>query len=73
MATVFQCIPFAKAIDHSIPGHCINNAHFWYANSGFNISTDIVILVLPMVPVYGLSMPRMQKAGLAVVFALGIL
>ncbi|RYO80230.1 hypothetical protein DL764_009921 [Monosporascus ibericus] len=71
-ATIFQCSPIEKAFNQTIKGHCINNGRFWYANAGFNISTDLIVLIIPMPLVYGLQIPRVQKAGLAIVFALGI-
>ncbi len=71
--TIFQCHPITKAFDQRVEGHCINNGHFWYTNASFNIATDLIILILPMPLVYRLQIPRMQKVGLALVFALGIL
>ncbi|KAF3067245.1 hypothetical protein GL218_08465 [Daldinia childiae] len=71
-ATIFQCTPITKAFDKSIKGTCIDNGKFWYANSGFSIATDIIILTLPMTLVYALQIPRVQKAALMIVFALGV-
>ncbi|KAJ1335004.1 hypothetical protein MN608_01737 [Microdochium nivale] len=70
--TVFQCTPVQRAFDPSVPGHCIDNLRFWYANAGFSIATDLVILVLPMLPVTTLEIPRVQKMALMFVFTLGI-
>ncbi|KAI1458267.1 hypothetical protein F4805DRAFT_466886 [Annulohypoxylon moriforme] len=72
-ATIFQCIPVTKAFDKSLKGTCIDNGHFWYANAGFSIATDVIILTLPMPLVYALQIPKVQKAGLMMVFALGVL
>ncbi|KAK3358071.1 hypothetical protein B0T25DRAFT_176443 [Lasiosphaeria hispida] len=71
VATVFQCDPVPRAFNKLIPGVCINNATFWYANAGFNIATDVIILLIPMPLVWQLQIPRIQKAALIVVFALG--
>ncbi|KAI2642945.1 hypothetical protein GGS21DRAFT_544993 [Xylaria nigripes] len=72
MGTIFQCIPVVAAFDKNITHKkCINNEHFWFANAGFSISTDVVILILPMPLVYSLQIPRVQKAALVFVFALG--
>ncbi|KXJ94865.1 hypothetical protein Micbo1qcDRAFT_221338 [Microdochium bolleyi] len=70
--TLFQCTPIQRAFNPSIPGHCINNLKFWYANAGFSIATDLIILVLPMLPVTTLEIPRVQKMALMFVFTLGI-
>ncbi|XXH05265.1 hypothetical protein Hte_011690 [Hypoxylon texense] len=72
-ATIFQCIPITKAFDKSLEGTCIDNGQFWYANAGFSIATDVIILTLPMPLVYALQIPRVQKAALIMVFALGVL
>ncbi|OTB04979.1 hypothetical protein M426DRAFT_22327 [Hypoxylon sp. CI-4A] len=71
-ATIFQCTPITKAFDKSMHGVCIDNGHFWYANAGFSISTDVIILTLPMPLVYALQIPRFQKAALIMVFAFGV-
>ncbi|KAI0841816.1 hypothetical protein F5Y06DRAFT_285265 [Hypoxylon sp. FL0890] len=71
-ATIFQCTPVTKAFDKSIKGTCISNGKFWYANAGFSIATDVIILTIPMPLVYALQIPRVQKAALMMVFALGV-
>ncbi|KAI1373363.1 hypothetical protein F4677DRAFT_221398 [Hypoxylon crocopeplum] len=71
-ATIFQCTPVIRAFDKSIKGTCIDNGQFWYANAGFSIATDVIILTLPMPLVYALQIPRVQKAALIMVFALGV-
>lgn len=70
-ATIFQCTPVPRAWNKAIPGTCINNEYFWYANAGFSIATDLIILFIPMPLIYGLQVPRIQKAALVLVFALG--
>ncbi|KAI0379556.1 hypothetical protein F5Y04DRAFT_271863 [Hypomontagnella monticulosa] len=71
-ATIFQCTPVDKAFDKGLKGTCIDNGEFWYANAGFSIATDVIILLLPMPLVYALQIPRVQKAALIMVFALGV-
>ncbi|KAH8885386.1 hypothetical protein GQ53DRAFT_606171, partial [Thozetella sp. PMI_491] len=70
--SVFQCTPLQRAYDKSIPGHCIDNTKNWYANAGFSISTDIIILLLPLPMVWALQVPITQKVALAFIFTLGI-
>jgi hypothetical protein len=72
-SSVWQCTPIPRAWDKSIPGTCISITGNWYANAGFSIATDIIILVLPMQPIYQSKLPVKQKVALIVVFALGIL
>lgn len=71
-ATIFQCNPVAKAFDKARTGTCINLATFWFANAGFSIATDVIVLLLPMPLVYGLEVPRAQKLALMAVFAIGV-
>lgn len=71
VATIFQCNPISRAFNKLIPGTCINIAHFWYANAGFSVATDLLILLMPMPLVYQLQIPRVQKIALVLVFALG--
>lgn len=71
LVTIFQCTPVEKAFNKTIPGHCIDNGQFWYANAGFSIATDIVIYLIPMPLVYRLQIPWVQRAALMVVFAMG--
>ncbi|KAI0140576.1 hypothetical protein BJ166DRAFT_604139 [Pestalotiopsis sp. NC0098] len=72
VVTIFQCTPVERAWDKDIQGTCIDNGKFWYANGGFSIATDLLILLLPMPLVYALQIPRVQKAALMLVFTLGI-
>ncbi|KAK3937530.1 integral membrane protein [Diplogelasinospora grovesii] len=70
-SSVWQCTPIPRAWDKSIPGTCISITSNWYANAGFSIATDVLILALPMYPIYASQLPRSQKAALMIVFALG--
>lgn len=70
-ATIFQCTPVRRAFNKALPGTCIDNGKFWYANAGFSIATDLLILFMPMTLVYQLQIPRVQKIALVIVFALG--
>ncbi|KAK0630307.1 hypothetical protein B0T17DRAFT_488588 [Bombardia bombarda] len=70
--SVWQCTPVPRAWDKSIPGTCINLTINWYANAGFSIATDILILGLPMYPIYASQLSKGQKIALMAVFALGL-
>ncbi|KAJ5982847.1 hypothetical protein N7481_004946 [Penicillium waksmanii] len=70
-ASIFQCIPVAKAWNKAIPGSCIDITTNWYANAGFSIATDIIILALPMYPIYNSRIVLDRKIALMMVFALG--
>lgn len=72
-ASVFQCTPVARAWNKSLSGSCIDLTTSWYANAGFSIATDIIILALPMQPIYASKMNTSRRNALMVVFALGAL
>jgi hypothetical protein len=72
LVTIFQCRPLGRAFDKTIEGTCIDNGKFWYANAGFSIATDIIILLLPLQPVFQLQITLGQRLGLVAVFTLGI-
>jgi len=72
-ASIFQCIPVARAWNKTIPGSCIDITANWYANAGFSIATDIIILALPMYPIYNSKIVLGRKIALMCVFALGAL
>ncbi|KAK8115379.1 hypothetical protein PG999_007448 [Apiospora kogelbergensis] len=69
--TIFQCTPVTRVYDKTVAGRCIDNSKFWFANAGFSIATDLVILFMPLPMVYVLQLPRVQKAALMAVFTLG--
>ncbi|CAG8980596.1 hypothetical protein HYALB_00013746 [Hymenoscyphus albidus] len=70
-ASIWQCNPIPRAWDKTIQGSCINITASWFANAGFSIVTDIIILALPMPLVYSLKLEKPHKVALALVFALG--
>jgi hypothetical protein len=76
IASIFQCSPVAFAFDKSLNnghGTCFDLTKFWYANAGFNIGSDAILIVMPIFPVKGLNIPTRSKVALCGVFAIGIL
>ena len=71
-ATILQCLPIQKSFNKSLPGHCIDLARFWIANAAFSITTDVIILLLPMPLVLRLQVSLGQKIALVAIFAMGI-
>ncbi|KAI9677627.1 MAG: hypothetical protein M1817_006582 [Caeruleum heppii] len=71
VASVFQCTPIRRAYMRSVQGKCINLTASWYANAAFSITMDLTLLILPMPVVWALRMPKRNKQGLMLVFALG--
>ena len=74
LASIFQCIPIAFAYDKTIPdGSCIDLTSFWYGNAGYNIGTDLIIIILPILVIRTLKIPKRTRIALVGVFGLGIL
>ena len=71
VATITQCHPIKRAFNHNLDGGCINLTWFWYCNAAASIFSDCLILALPMPLIASLHLPRRQKYGLMMVFALG--
>ncbi|KAF4992347.1 hypothetical protein FGRMN_7240 [Fusarium graminum] len=68
---IFICIPVAKLWYPDLPGRCINQVGTWIANAASTIFTDIVILCLPLPPIWKLQLGRSEKLGLTAAFAIG--
>ena len=49
----------------------IDTTKLYYANTGFNIATDIILLVLPLTVIWTLKMSWLSKLGLSGIFCLG--
>lgn len=70
-SSIWQCSPVEGAWDKSTRAKCISLTRNWYANAGYSIATDIMILCLPMQPIRASKLPAIQKKALMLVFALG--
>lgn len=71
--TLGQCTPLEKAWDvtRMLPGSCINTTAFFYFTSGFNILTDIWILLLPIPTLRSLKISRHSRYVLYGIFGVG--
>lgn len=71
-ALIFACTPIESGWDLSVPAEkCINRNALYFAVNGFNIFTDVAILLLPVKLVLGLQIPHRQKLGLLFIFMTG--
>ena len=71
-ATVFQCVPIEKSWNKTIErGTCIDSSSFWLANAVLNISTDVIVLALPIREVAKLQLKCRDKILLHSLFLLG--
>ncbi|KAK8100053.1 integral membrane protein, partial [Apiospora kogelbergensis] len=68
------CIPLRKKWDHAvedIDGYC-HPVGIWWAITGFQAGTDVIVFLMPLPTIYKLRLPRRQKLGLVAVFAIGL-
>ena len=70
---IFQCIPIHKAWAPEIDGHCINLIELGVSSGYINISTDLMILLLPIPMVWSLQLSVKNRLAIMSIFATGIL
>jgi hypothetical protein len=70
---IFICLPVAKLWYPQLPGKCINQVATWIANAASTILTDLIILLMPLPPLWSLHLAKREKIGLTAAFGLGSL
>ncbi|KAH8647829.1 hypothetical protein BX600DRAFT_518241 [Xylariales sp. PMI_506] len=70
---IVLCWPIYGFWDHSIQARCQNPYVGIWVNAVGNLTTDIMILVLPLPVISKLRLPRRQKLALLGVFGLGFM
>jgi len=74
ISTLCICRPLAVWWEPALPGgHCGNRNALWLAVGICNISTDLLVLSLPIPIVWKLQVPRVNKVALSGIFGLGFL
>ncbi|KAF2232021.1 hypothetical protein EV356DRAFT_535020 [Viridothelium virens] len=71
LVSILSCTPIRKAWDKSVSGSCVNSGDVWYATAALVISTDLLLIILPVREVWKLHLPRAQKIVLMLLFGLG--
>jgi hypothetical protein len=70
----FRCVPARAVWDKAIPAVCnIDSNKFFLATITTHFILDMIILVLPIVPVFRLRLPLHQKLAVVGFFLLGIM
>lgn len=71
---IFSCRPLRYAWDKSLDGTCVSAIPWWFSYAALNISTDVIILLMPLPLIKGLMhVTKRQKIVLSAVFLLGAL
>jgi hypothetical protein len=72
VATVFQCSPIAAFWDQSKQGSkCFKNEPWWISYATVQITTDFLLIAMPVRQILKLSMGRAEKLGIVLVFTTG--
>ncbi|KAL4967506.1 uncharacterized protein BDV14DRAFT_197872 [Aspergillus stella-maris] len=71
ISAFLNCLPVASFWDSEVKGKCIPKAFLWFFNGGWNIATDLAILILPIPVLSRLRLPMRQRVGVILVFATG--
>lgn len=66
------CMPFSGywAVPVSNP-QCTTLQHYAYVQATFNLSSDVLIIAVPIPMVMSLTLPPKQKVGLGMLFSMG--
>ncbi|KAF2966245.1 hypothetical protein GQX73_g7356 [Xylaria multiplex] len=67
------CFPFALIWDKTLEGTCIDGKVIEVTSAVLNLTSDVIILVLPQRVIWNLQMKMQKKIGFSVIFAIGIL
>ncbi|ERT03248.1 plasma membrane protein Pth11 [Sporothrix schenckii 1099-18] len=71
-ATIFECIPVAGAWSlNDSAAHCYTFVNFLYASTAINVTTDLILCLVPIPLFWRLQLPRRQKIVISVLFFLG--
>lgn len=74
LAGCLICRPFAFNWDKTIPGGSCGDQVVSFTVTGvINLITDVIVILLPMQPLYQLQMATYKKVTIVSVFGLGIL
>ncbi|CAG7954713.1 unnamed protein product [Penicillium salamii] len=72
LVDIFQCTPVAYVYDMSIPGgKCIDQGAFYVSTAALNLTTDIMVLSIPIIITARLQMPMRRKIAVCVILCLG--
>ncbi|MCJ1389190.1 hypothetical protein MMC18_002045 [Xylographa bjoerkii] len=65
------CRPLAAAWDNNINGECGQEVLSYVVLETFGLMLDLIILVLPLRPIWRLHLPLGRKVGLSCIFSIG--
>lgn len=72
-AKIWECTPRPRIWDKSIQGTCIDISRLLNTSGLFNLTTDILILLVPVKSVWKLNMDTRRKVGIVLLFTVGLM
>lgn len=73
IALNLACIPTKKKWEFWIPGKCFNAHNIETASATFQLASNCYVLLLPQKAIWDLQMSWRKKAGVSIIFSLGLL
>ena len=74
IVTVAMCSPRKKIWNPLMKtGRCFNSNAIYLVTGWFNVASDFLILILPIIPIWRLQMPLRRKFAILAIFATGAL
>lgn len=73
LLTIFNCMPRAKIWNPELPGRCIDPKPVIDSTSGFNIASDVAILMLPVKSVWHMRISLRKKISIILLFSTGLM
>lgn len=70
---VLTCVPIQKLWHSGLPGSCLSLVVRWYANAVSTVLADLMIIFLPIPQVFRMTLSRMEKIAVTLIFAQGFL
>ncbi|KAI9838759.1 MAG: hypothetical protein M1838_004530, partial [Thelocarpon superellum] len=71
LVAIFQCRPISGFWDKSFESTCIDSYAFLLAEGALTITSDVIVLIMPMPMVWRLQISSRQKLALTGIFVLG--
>lgn len=70
---IWQCTPIERHWKHSVDKSCVNISTLLNTSGVFNITSDVLILLVPIKSVWNLNMDRTRKIQILLVFTVGLM
>ncbi|KAF2651292.1 hypothetical protein K491DRAFT_682314 [Lophiostoma macrostomum CBS 122681] len=69
---IFSCKPRERNWNRYLEGTCVDEYAVYISSNALNITSDVIILVLPHMVIWKLQIPMQRRIGISLVFAMGV-